>query len=210
VIVLLGAAVPVGPARAAAAAAAGDYLAFESVLDGRCHNLSQGGKLRLMRNTHERQPIRYRLIRYFADKRQAGRVTGEIAPGGDPVKLGCTRVDGREQRWEIGRARFAGAADEAHRSPGDLSREERIAMVRHVTDYGQCLREQSAARGAEHEDFRRLVDAASAACARHLDTLERELVELRLDPAFASRFAERMAARTIRRLLPELMAAQAR
>ena len=80
------------------------FLEFETVLDGRCQNLSQGGKLRKMRNVHGNAKIRYRLIRYFADVPQWGRATGTITPGDGDIKLGCTLVDGREQRWEIERA----------------------------------------------------------------------------------------------------------
>lgn len=82
------------------------FLEFETVLDGNCQNLSQGGKLRKMRNVHGNAKIRYRLIRYFADVPQWGRATGVIAPGDGDIKLGCTLVDGREQRWEIERAEF--------------------------------------------------------------------------------------------------------
>lgn len=92
-----------------AAEPAGDaaaQLAFESHPDGKCHILSEGGKLRLMRNVHPERAVHYRLIRYFAGRPQPGRVTGTIAPDDTPVRLGCTRVDGREQHWEIESATF--------------------------------------------------------------------------------------------------------
>ncbi len=97
-------AAPAAPEPATTAAA--DALAFESVLDGRCQILSDGGKLRVVRNTDPARRVRYRLVRVFADTPQAGRVTGELGPGEGPVKLGCTRVDGREQRWEVLSAEF--------------------------------------------------------------------------------------------------------
>ncbi|NNM01850.1 MAG: hypothetical protein HKO62_13935 [Gammaproteobacteria bacterium] len=101
-----------GPAGAADAdmadplTAGAPFLEFETVLDGNCQNLSQGGKLRKMRNVHGDAKIRYRLIRYFADVPQWGRATGIIAPADGDIKLGCTLVDGREQRWEVERAEF--------------------------------------------------------------------------------------------------------
>lgn len=86
---------------------ASDYLEFETVLDGRCQNLSEGGKLIQLRNHHPDRPIRYRLVRYFAAVSQ-GLSVGEVAPGDGVQKLGCNRVDGRAQRWEIERASFVG------------------------------------------------------------------------------------------------------
>ncbi len=101
---------PAGTATGAPAFAdrmeAAPHLALESLEDGKCFILSPGGKLRVMRNTHPDRAVKFRLDRYFADKLQAGGAAGTIAPGDEPVKLGCTEVDGREQRWEIQRAEF--------------------------------------------------------------------------------------------------------
>ena len=83
------------------------YLEFESHLDGRCQILSAGGKLRVLRNTHAARPIAFRLIRTFAGVRQTGRAMGVAGPDGEPVKLGCTRVDGRLQDWRVERAEFS-------------------------------------------------------------------------------------------------------
>ncbi|MEQ8231796.1 MAG: hypothetical protein RLW61_15760 [Gammaproteobacteria bacterium] len=93
-----------------AAASAGDatsFLTFESVNDGRCLNLSEGGKLRILRNTHSERDIEYRLTRMFAGNHPQGLSKGRAPAGGEAVKLGCTRVDGREQDWVVERARFA-------------------------------------------------------------------------------------------------------
>jgi hypothetical protein len=91
-----------------AGSGAASYLEFESVLDGHCQNLSPGGKLRIVHNVHPDSAIDFRLFRIFVGKRQ-GRSTGIAQPRGTPVKLGCTRVDGREQDWIVERARFAAA-----------------------------------------------------------------------------------------------------
>lgn len=82
------------------------HLAFEQVGDGKCHILSEGGKLMVMHNKHPESAIKFRLTRYFADVRQWGRATGTAVPGEEPVKLGCTEVEGRVQRWEVERANF--------------------------------------------------------------------------------------------------------
>ena len=81
-------------------------LEFERRDDGKCHILSEGGKLMLMHNKHAEKSVKFRLIRYFANVRQQGRVTGVAVQGEKPVKLGCTLVDGREQTWKVERATF--------------------------------------------------------------------------------------------------------
>jgi hypothetical protein len=84
---------------------AASYLNIQSVEDGRCQILSQGGKLVLITNTHATKRINYRLLRVFAAKPQ-GLTTGLLAPNGVAQKLGCDKVDGRAQTWQIKRARF--------------------------------------------------------------------------------------------------------
>lgn len=77
------------------------YIEFISQPDGRCQILSKGGQLRVVKNNHTDKSIKYRFNRMFAGKRQAGLTIGILEPGANPVKLGCTEVDGREQNWEI-------------------------------------------------------------------------------------------------------------
>jgi len=91
------------------------YLSFESVADGRCQILSSGGKLRVLHNQHPDTAIKYRLIRTFVGKSQ-GRSVGVAQPGDAITKLGCTRVDGREQDWVVERAQFVA---EQHRPTTD-------------------------------------------------------------------------------------------
>ncbi len=85
---------------------AAEYLEFEAVLDGKCQNLSAGGKLMLVKNNHPSKKIYYRFNRIFSGKRQASVAQGILEPGGKPKKLGCTKVDKREQHWEIKIAEF--------------------------------------------------------------------------------------------------------
>ena len=79
-------------------------LKLEARADGKCQNLSEGGKLVVLRSASN-QPISYRLVRYFANVPQSPTV-GRITPEEPEQPLGCNRVDGREQRWEIKRASF--------------------------------------------------------------------------------------------------------
>lgn len=92
-----------GVTSATEARAPASYLAFNSELDGRCYNLSAGGKLVTMVNSHPRDSIKFRLTRYFAGVPQ-GLSVGAIAPNGSAIKLGCDQVDGRPQSWKIERA----------------------------------------------------------------------------------------------------------
>lgn len=87
-------------------APAASYLTFDTVLDGKCHILSEGGKLIVLRNTHPSKAIRYRLVRLFATRPQ-GLLDGLIAPTEAAQKLGCDKVGARAQTWQIKRARFA-------------------------------------------------------------------------------------------------------
>jgi hypothetical protein len=82
------------------------FLEFEANSDGKCQNLSRGGELGVMRNRHPTLKIKFRLMRYFAEVRQSGRATGIAPPGGDLIKLGCTKIGGREQRWVVEHAEF--------------------------------------------------------------------------------------------------------
>ncbi len=91
---------------------AASFLTFETKIDGRCHNLSEGGKLAVLHNSHPTETIKFRLIRYHVDIPQWGRATGTAAPAEAPVKLGCTLVGGREQRWVIERAEFITESDQ--------------------------------------------------------------------------------------------------
>jgi hypothetical protein len=82
------------------------FLQFATKTDGRCQNLSQGGKLAVMQSSHPTRKIEFRLIRYFVDVPQNGRATGIAEPQGEVVPLGCTLIGGRPQRWEVDRANF--------------------------------------------------------------------------------------------------------
>ena len=81
-----------------------DQLRLEARADGKCQNLSEGGKLVVLRSTSAR-PINYRLVRYFAEVPQSP-IVGRISAEEPEHPLGCNRVDGRIQRWTIKRASY--------------------------------------------------------------------------------------------------------
>lgn len=83
-----------------------DYIEFYDQLDGKCQILSSGGKLTLVKNNHPDKKIRYRFVRMFAGKPQAGVVFGILDPADGPLKMGCNRVDDHEQIWDIKVAEF--------------------------------------------------------------------------------------------------------
>ena len=89
------------------APSAGSFLEFQSEADGRCQILSEGGRLRVLYNRHDSRAIDYRLMRVFGDGHRQGRVVGTAPAGGERVPLGCTRVDGRPQDWQLERANFS-------------------------------------------------------------------------------------------------------
>ena len=87
-----------------------EYLFFQSIPDGKCQTLSDGGQLRLIFSRHPSKAINFRLIRFFADKKQ-GLSQGIIYPDSDGYRLGCSIVDGRRQVWYLERAIFASDYD---------------------------------------------------------------------------------------------------
>ncbi len=84
---------------------ASESLGFKSVPDNHCQQRDHHGQLALLINLDPSRTIRYRLSRYYSNRRQPGIARGNIAPG-EEVKLGCTRIHGREQVWKITRAEF--------------------------------------------------------------------------------------------------------
>ncbi|RME32591.1 MAG: hypothetical protein D6786_10145 [Gammaproteobacteria bacterium] len=106
-----GRAVTAGEVQPVAADDAAAYLKFETRDDNACMRLWPRGKLIIMFNTHPEKAIRYRLGRVFAGTRQPGFTTGVIEPGAEPHPLGCTLVEGRDQKWVPMQARFVDDAD---------------------------------------------------------------------------------------------------
>lgn len=86
--------------------AAADYLEFASELDNLCQKRSPSGRLRLVRNLHPDRSIKFRFVRVFSNVRQPGFARGTLEPNAEPTQLGCTKISGRDQTWEIVKAEF--------------------------------------------------------------------------------------------------------
>ena len=80
------------------------YIEFSHDFDGQC--VMRQGKMVLVRNTHPSRRIKLYLRRYYAEVQQPGRTAQTLAPGAEPVPLGCTVISGRSQRWEPLKAQF--------------------------------------------------------------------------------------------------------
>ena len=107
------------PARAAEAArettaekstepsAEGDprrYLLFLEEFTGAC--VSRNGVQVLIRNTHPNRPLRVWLDRFHAGQGTGDRSRTDLAPGGEPEPLGCSRNHNAPQEWRVVRAAF--------------------------------------------------------------------------------------------------------
>lgn len=92
-------------AEADAGEGAASAVAFELQDNARCHNLSPGGKMTFIRSTDPDRVLRVRLIRYFSDAPQPGRVDVVLSPGEEPREIGCNQLDGRPQEWRVERVK---------------------------------------------------------------------------------------------------------
>ena len=99
------------------------------------------------------------------------------------------------------------AADEsaaATRSPGDMSTEQRVAMMRTANEYNKCVYEQALENIDADEDIRRIADIAMGACQGHLDGLGETIIAWGYPDYFATRFTHNVRDRAARKLIPEL------
>lgn len=92
----------------------------------------------------------------------------------------------------------------AHRSPGDMSMEERAAMMRGVSDYNDCLYKEAMARVDKLPDIRQTADEAMAACKNRIDSLRAMIDGYGFEPGFGEQFTRHAQSRAARTLLPEL------
>lgn len=86
-----------------------NYLEIYEVNSARCQSLRRG-KMRMLRNVHPTQKIRYHMTRSLAGKRQAGLIRDTIYPADEKAEeaeaLGCELLDGMQQEWTVTRAEF--------------------------------------------------------------------------------------------------------
>lgn len=81
------------------------YIEFTFDFHAQC--VSRNGKMHQVVNKHPDRSIKAYLYRYLSDVRQPGRTAHTLPPQAEPTDLGCSLVDGREQRWDLVKAKFA-------------------------------------------------------------------------------------------------------
>lgn len=93
---------------------------------------------------------------------------------------------------------------DGQRSPGDLSIEERRAMMQHASDYNACVYHAAIADIDQHPDIRYIADQALGACVGRLDVLSETITSWGFPSGFAEGFTRSVRDRAVRHLLPEL------
>ncbi len=97
----------------------------------------------------------------------------------------------------------AGAAT-AYRSPGEMSTQERTAMMGGVSEYNSCVYKEAMARVDELPDIRQAADEAMAACKDRIEKLRALIEGYGFEPGFGEQFTHHAQSRAARTLLPEL------
>lgn len=96
------------------------------------------------------------------------------------------------------------AGDDAARSPGDLTNEERMAMMRSANDYNTCVYKEAMANVKNDEDIRHIADMAMGLCQPGLDDLKSTITGWGFEDTFAEGFTRTVRDRAAHKLLPEL------
>jgi hypothetical protein len=99
---------------------------------------------------------------------------------------------------------FAQAEAAAPRSPGDMSVEERMGMMKTASKYDNCIYSQAIARADDFADIRQAADFAMGACQDKLTDLEESIQAMGFGSDFAIAFSKRVRRRAVRKILPEL------
>ena len=90
------------------------------------------------------------------------------------------------------------------RSPGDMTVEERMSMMRLVGDYNACVYREGVAQVDKFADIRQSADAAMAACENTSNKLRATIDGFGFEPSFGEHFVHHAQSRAARSLLPEL------
>jgi len=99
---------------------------------------------------------------------------------------------------------FADPAPVEARSPGDMTPEERITMMKTASKYDNCIYSQAIAKVGEYPDIRHAADFAMGACKDKLMDLEKSITDMGFGADFANAFTQRVRNRAARNILPEL------
>lgn len=95
-------------------------------------------------------------------------------------------------------------AEGGERSPGDLTVEERMAMMKSANDYNACVYKESLAVLKHDSDIRQVADLAMGLCQTGLDDLKAKITKWGFDDHFAEGFVRNVRSRAAHKLLPEL------
>jgi len=98
----------------------------------------------------------------------------------------------------------AETAAEAARSPGDMSVDERMSMMKTASLYDNCVYSQAIAKVGEFPDIRQAADFAMGECQEKLGDLENAITGMGFGADFANAFSKRVRNRAVRKLIPEL------
>ncbi|MBM4227450.1 MAG: hypothetical protein FJ164_06855 [Gammaproteobacteria bacterium] len=103
-------------------------------------------------------------------------------------------------------APVAGAeeSEATYRSPGDMTMEERTAMMSGVSEYNSCVYKESMARVDKLPDIRQAADEGMAACKSKIDALRTLIDGYGFEPGFSEQFTHHAQSRAVRTLMPEL------
>jgi hypothetical protein len=91
-----------------------------------------------------------------------------------------------------------------YRSPGDMTVEERMAMMSLVGEYNNCVYQAGMAKVDQFADIRQAADAAMEACENTANKLRTTINDYGFEPGFAEQFVRHAQSRAARTLLPEL------
>lgn len=90
------------------------------------------------------------------------------------------------------------------RSPGDMTVEERQAMMETASKYDNCVYSQAMTSIGDYQDIRHVADFALGECQEKLADLEQLITGWGMPSPYAKSFSNRIRQRATRKLLPEL------
>jgi hypothetical protein len=93
-----------GPAVVADAEDPVRFVTFSQDFAGKC--VSRNAVQILVANSHPTRTVAVWLDRYHMDVGTGDRSRTDMAPGAEPVPLGCSRTLDGPQEWRVVRARF--------------------------------------------------------------------------------------------------------
>ncbi|MGE0336294.1 MAG: hypothetical protein AB7Q76_13485 [Gammaproteobacteria bacterium] len=91
-----------------------------------------------------------------------------------------------------------------YRSPGDMTLEERSAMMQLVGEYNACVYRAGMEKVDAFPDIRQAADAAMEACENLSLKLRQTIDGYNFEPGFGEQFVHHARSRAAKSLLPEL------